>query len=70
MIQAWQHAVALPAAWHERDRAASARGRQSGESEQPSRAGTFAQDRLMLRADGSGLLPATSQALWAVAAAV
>lgn len=64
-IQAWQHAAALPPAWHERDRAAAARGRQCRESEQQSRAGTFAQDG----ADGSGLLHAPSQALQEVAAA-
>lgn len=45
VIQARQHTVALPPAWHECDRAASAQGRQCSESEQQSRAGTFAQDR-------------------------
>lgn len=59
VIQAWQHMVALPPAWHECDRAATARGRQCGESEQQSRAGTFTQDS----ADSS-----TSWALQSVAA--
>lgn len=65
VIQAWQHTAAQPPAWHERDRAAAARGRQHRESEQRSRAGTFTQDR----ADGSGLLCTTGRAQQAVAAA-